>query len=128
MQDHVTFIQWLPNHELAGIFAASDVLVHPSEPYRDWEEQFGWTMLQAASSALPVIATRMGSIPEAVLDEQTGILVEPKRPDQLAEAMIRLGTDPQLRARMGQAGREYVSSKLSHQAVATRMEDFLKNL
>ncbi len=128
LNDHVTFIPWLPNHELAGIFSAADVLVHPSEPYRGWEEQYGWTMLQADASGLPVIATRIGSIPETVLDGKTGILIEPKNPEALARAMIHLGQNPELRAEMGRAGREYILSKLSHKAVAERMEHFLHSL
>ncbi len=128
LQNSVEFIPWMPNDQLPKIFGVADILVHPSEPYREWEEQYGWTMLQASSSGLPVIATNIGSIPEAVLDEKTGILVPPKNPEALAQAMIRLARDPALRQAQGQAGREYILERFSHQSVAHRMEQFLRSL
>lgn len=128
LQDVVEFIPWVPNDQLPKIFAASDVLIHPSEPFRGWEEQYGWTILQASSSGLPVVATNIGSIPEAVLDGTTGILVPPKNPEGLATAMRKLARDPELRNRMGQAGRKYILERFSHAAVAERMEHFLRSL
>ncbi len=128
LESAVTFISWLPNEKLPDMFASADVFVHPSEPYRDWEEQYGWTMLQASSSGLPVIATRIGSIPEAVLDGTTGILVSPKNPEELSVAMLKLVRDPELRKRMGQAGRAYMLERFSHATVAQHMEDFLRSL
>jgi len=52
-----------------------------------------------------VVATEVGGVPELVEDEVTGFLVPPKDPDALAEALQRLITDPELRRRMGRAGR-----------------------
>ena len=127
IKDHVMFIRWMPNNELASIFNTADVLVHPSEPYRDWEEQYGWTMLQASSSGLPVIATDIGSINEAVLDKKTGILIKPKNPKALAEAMLFLAQHPEVRKQMGMAGREHILNKFSHQSIANRMESFLNS-
>lgn len=127
IKNHVTFIKWMPNDELASVFTTADVLVHPSEPYRDWEEQYGWTMLQASSSGLPVIATDIGSISESILDEKTGILIKPKNPDALAQAMIYLAQHPEIRKQMGAAGRQHILNRFSHQSVAGRMESFLNS-
>ena len=126
--DRVTFIEWLPNHELAGIFSSVDVLVHPSEPYRGWEEQMGSTLLQASSSGLPVIATNTGGIPESIIDQKTGILVEPKNVEALRDAMIYLAQHPEVRSEFGRRGREHVISNYSHKVVAKRLEDFLYSL
>ena len=128
LTEHVTFIPWMDNKELPAVFAGVDVLVHPSEPYRDWEEQYGWTMLQASASGLPVIATKIGSIPEAVLDGRTGLLVEPKSVEALRDAMETLVSNDQLRKDLGTAGRTYIEERFSHRAVAQRMEHFLRTL
>lgn len=124
----VTFIEWLPNHELTGIFSSVDVLVHPSEPYKGWEEQMGSTLLQASSSGLPVIATNIGGIPESIINQKTGILIEPKNTEALYEAMIYLARHPEVRAEFGRQGREHVLSEYSHKVVAERLERFLNSL
>mgnify|MGYP001596864238 CR=1 FL=1 len=124
----ITFIEWLPNNELPGIFASVDILVHPSEPYRDWEEQYGWTLLQAQASGLPVIATTIGAINEAVIDKKTGILVEPKNIDALADAMIYLARNPEVRKQMAAAGIAHINENFSHVKIAHRLETFLYNL
>lgn len=126
--DKVTFIEWLPNHELAGIFSSVDVLVHPSEPYKGWEEQMGSTLLQASSSGLPVIATNIGGIPESIINQKTGILVEPKNIEALHEAMVYLAQHPEVMAEFGRQGREHVLSEYSHKVVAERLERFLNSL
>ena len=126
--DKVTFIEWLPNHELAGIFSSVDVLVHPSEPHKGWEEQMGSTLLQASSSGLPVIATNIGGIPESIINQKTGILVEPRNVEALHEAMIYLARYPEVRAEFGRQGREHVLDNFSHKVVAERLERFLTSL
>ena len=126
--DQVTFIEWLPNHELAGIFSSVDVLVHPSEPYKGWEEQMGSTLLQASSSGLPVIATNIGGIPESIINQKTGILINPKNTEALREAMVYLARHPEVRAEFGRQGREHILCNFSHKVVAERLERFLNSL
>jgi glycosyltransferase involved in cell wall biosynthesis len=84
-------------------------------------------MLQASSSGLPVIATDIGSINETILNGETGILIKPKNPDALAQAMIYLAQHPEIRKQMGAAGREHILNRFSHQSVAGRMESFLNS-
>ena len=57
-------------------------------------------------AGLPVVATEVGGVPELVEDGVTGFLVPPRDPDALAEALQKLIADPELRRRMGEAGRE----------------------
>ena len=120
MQGTITVIPWLPNEELPGVFASSDIFIHPSEPYGGWEEQFGYSMAEASASGLPVIATTTGSIVEIVLNEITGILVEPQSADQLGDAIIRLVNNVELRTNMGLAGRKHMKENYSHRAIAVK--------
>jgi glycosyltransferase involved in cell wall biosynthesis len=78
-----------------------DVAVLPSET-----ESFPFVILEAMACRRPVIATNVGGIPDIVDDGNTGILVPPKDSDKLAEAIIKLLKDKELRERMGDAGRE----------------------
>ena len=77
---------------------------------------------------LPVISTKSGSIEDVVKDGRTGILVEPNSADALAQAMIRLGRDDELRLRLGRTGREFTSGNLSREAIAKRFHVFFESL
>jgi spore coat protein SA len=82
-------------------FAAADVLVQTSA----WPEAFGMVLLEAMACAKPVIAPRQGGPLEVVEDGVTGFLFDPKRVDELVAALRALVTQPDLRERMGAAGR-----------------------
>jgi len=66
------------------------------------------SLLEAMASGLPCIATNVGGIPEWIENKKTGILIPPKSPEQVAEAILLLAADPALRSRMGSAAREVV--------------------
>jgi glycosyltransferase involved in cell wall biosynthesis len=68
----------------------------------------------------PVVTTRVGSIPEVVDDGQTGYLIEPRDSAQLAEALIKLLTDPVLRHQMGQNALRKVHTELSWERIAEK--------
>lgn len=88
--------------------AAMDMFVLSS----DWEGMPN-AVLEAMAAGLPVVATAVGGIPEAVVDGVTGLLVPPRDPTSLAEAITNLLHDPDLRHQMGQAGRERVVTQFN---------------
>jgi glycosyltransferase involved in cell wall biosynthesis len=81
-----------------------DVLILPSNI-----EGIGGILLDAMQFGLPVVASRVGGLPEIVRDGDNGLLVDPASPDQLVAAIARLHDSPELRAAMGERGREFVS-------------------
>ena len=87
--------------DIPEVLAASDVFVLSSR----WEG-LPLTVIEAMMAGLPVVAARVGGIPELVEDGETGFLVPPSDPEALAEALQRLLEDEGLRRRMGEAGRE----------------------
>lgn len=86
---------------VADWLLATDIAVVPSHA-----EPLGNATLEAMSHALPVLGCRVGGIPEMVVHEETGLLMPPRSPDELAAALARLITDAALRRRLGQQGRE----------------------
>lgn len=97
---------YLDYREVEKFFSEHHILVMPSRM-----ESFGVAALEAASCARPVIATRVGGVPEVVLDGETGLLVEKEDVSSLADAIVSLATDRELMTRMGLAGRRLVQQK-----------------
>ena len=85
--------------DLPAQIGSLDLLVHPADM-----EGLGVSLLQAAAARVPIIASRAGGMPEAVIDGDTGLLIAPGDVPALAEAMTRLLGDAALRQRMGDAG------------------------
>ena len=81
--------------------AAFDVFILPSN-----REGIGSILLDAMDRRLPVVAAQVGGVASIVHDGETGLLIDPARPDQLAAAIRRLRADPELRRSLGEAGFE----------------------
>ena len=88
------------------ILSGVDVFVQPSL----WEG-FGLTVIEAMAAARPVVASRVGGVPEVLRDGIDGLLVPPGDPHALAQAILRLARDPDLAARLGAAGRARACSE-----------------
>jgi glycosyltransferase involved in cell wall biosynthesis len=76
----------------------------------------------------PVVATRVGGVPEVVVDGVTGLLVPPRNPEALADAILRLLRDPDLMRQMGQAGQERVRRHFSVEQMVRRTEVLYEEL
>jgi len=97
------FTGYLPRSEIPLLYSACEVFCYPSM----WEG-FGLTPAEAQASAKPVVAFNHCAIPEVVKHGETGILVNPGDYKKLADAIVRLLSDPDLRRRMGEEGRRRV--------------------
>jgi glycosyltransferase involved in cell wall biosynthesis len=87
--------------DLDTIYAAADLFVLASH-----EEGFSNSLIEAMIHGLPVIATAVGGNLDAVVSGETGLLVPVRRPEALAEAIVQLASQPDVRARLGAAARE----------------------
>jgi phosphatidylinositol alpha-1,6-mannosyltransferase len=109
LRDIVSFAGEVPYEHLPRYFAASDLFVLPNRIVGDHDlEGFGLVFLEAAATGKAVIGGRNGGVPEAVAEDETGLLVEGTDPSELAAAIVRLGESPELRRRLGDAGRKRV--------------------
>ena len=87
--------------DIGDFLAAVDVLIHPAR-----HEAFGSVIAEAMQQSVAVVASRVGGIPEVVLDNQTGLLIECGDVVGFCAAIEKMCKEPELRARMAKAGRE----------------------
>ncbi len=99
--------------DVAAVLAAADVAVMPSR-----QEGLGVAALEAMATGLPVIASRIGGLPEAVVDGETGCLVPPGDVAALAAAIAGLAADPERARRLGAAGQARVQAGFTMAAMA----------
>lgn len=97
--------------------AAMDVYLSSSD-----FEGLPLALLEAMALELPAVATAVGGVPEVVVPEETGVLVAPQQPDDLAEAVQRLIESPELRRRMGCKGRRRVETSFGIDRMTRRLE------
>jgi glycosyltransferase involved in cell wall biosynthesis len=110
IESHVTFTGVVPDPLADGLYAASDVVCQMSR----WEEVFGYVNAEAMATAKPLVATRVGGIPEIIDHGNTGFLVERRDTAAMAARILDLLRDPSLRRRMGEAGLRVVAEKFNH--------------
>jgi glycosyltransferase involved in cell wall biosynthesis len=115
LQDKIIFTG--SRKDIPAIMNALDLFVLPS-----LKEPFGLVFLEAQACGKPVIATRVGGIPEAIKDGETGILVKAGDGEALAAAIIHLMSEPATRQRMGVEGRKRVEENFSVQSMVRNTE------
>ncbi len=101
--------------DVPGFLSRLDMFVLPSD-----SEGIGLAVMEAMAAGLPVVATDVGGVPEVVSDGQTGILVPPRQPRLLAQAIVRLLVDPDLAKSMGIAGQNRVEALFDAKVMAER--------
>ena len=106
----VSFLDW--RDDVASLMSASDLFVLPST-----RESFGLVILEALALRVPVIATRVGGVPEIIRTGETGILVEPRDPAALAEAMIWTLANPAQARQLARHGQAVVRQRFSLEAM-----------
>lgn len=112
----------LPHDDVVQLYSHARVFVCPSV-----YEPFGLINLEAMACGTAVVASRVGGIPEVVVDGETGVLLPPDDPQAIAAAVRDLCHDPERAARLGAAGRRRVEAEFSWDRIAARTLDVYRD-
>ncbi|HAL61297.1 MAG TPA: hypothetical protein DCP08_02695 [Chloroflexi bacterium] len=116
IKEAVSFLGY--QRDVAGYMAASDLVVLSS-----LREGLPNALLEALALGKAVVATRVGGVPEVIIEGQTGLLVPPKEPQRLAEKVVWLLEKPEEAAKMGERGRVRVVSAFSVEGLARKLAE-----
>jgi len=86
------------------------------------------SIMEAMASEKPVVATRVGSVPETVLHGETGYLAPPGDAEQIADRVVELFADPQRAKQMGRAGREHVVAHWSVERMVQGYQELIREI
>lgn len=125
LSDRVRFHGRLTQDKIVRLLLDADVLTAPSVPTRDGRrEGIPVVLMEAMMSGVPVIASNLSGIPELVKHQSTGLLVPPRDARSLADALERCIRDPDLRRRLGRAGREKAESEFDLNKNAAKLAEY----
>lgn len=116
VERHVRFFSPRPPAELVSIYQAADIVAVPS-----YNESFGLVAMEAQATGTPVVAAAVGGLPIAVLDGETGLLVDSHDPQDWADALEELLDDDERRIAMGEAAVEHAAT-FSWDVASTQLE------
>jgi glycosyltransferase involved in cell wall biosynthesis len=111
--DRVTFLGSIDRNQVPNVIRSADVVACVP-----WYEPFGMVAVEAMACGVPVVASAVGGLVDTIVDGVTGMHVPPRRPDEVARALVGLLRDPRLRKRMGAAGAERARSRYSWELIA----------
>ncbi len=126
LDDVVRMLGWVDHGDVPELLADLDVAVFPSRVEADGTtEGQGLSVLEAMAAGRPVVATRVGGIPDSITDGLDGLLVPERAPQQLADAVSSLLRDPTRAATIGAAARDRAVGHFSRAASAQRFDEIL---
>jgi len=110
------------------LLSTADLFVQPNIPVPDDIEGFGLAVLEAAASGLPVVASRLDGLKDAVTEDQSGFLVEPYDAAGYAQKIDELLADEAGRRAFGARARRYVAERYSWELIAPRYQEQIETL
>jgi phosphatidyl-myo-inositol dimannoside synthase len=121
LEKHVSFAGIVGDDVMPQLYTACDIFLLPNrEDGRDIEG-FGIVFLEAAAAGRPAIGGNSGGVPEAIVDGVTGLLVDGASVDSVADAIRFLATSPDVRTRMGEAGRRRVRAEFTWERAVAKV-------
>jgi glycosyltransferase involved in cell wall biosynthesis len=124
VEDQVHFAGYISESKKWCLLRSADVFVMPSRVAPDQQhEGFGIAYIEANACGIPAVGTRAGGIPDAIIDGETGMLVDPESPEKLAEALFFLYHHPERRRQMGEAGMCRARKQFSPAIVALQFQE-----
>jgi len=130
VRERVIFAGQMPEEDLPGMYAISDVFVMPSRENLEAcdVEGFGMVFLEASACGKPVVGGLSGGIPDAIVDGVTGFLVDPDSPGDVAKAVKRLLGDRDLAADMGKQGHMRIVRDFNWPRIGAQIKEVLETV
>lgn len=120
-QGRVTFTGRISAEEIKAIYATHDIFVLPAiVDSRGDTEGLGVVLIEAIAVGLPIVASNVGGIPDVVSDGETGLLVEPKNPEALAQAIQKIGANEVLAQKLIVGARQHAREFFSWEMITRR--------
>jgi len=117
LRKHVSFCGALPHEEVLNMLQGADVFVHCSD-----HEGLGMAIMEAMGAGLPVVASRVGGVPDLVREGETGFMISPDDVDKYAEKILLLLKNDQLRQKLGTNARHFAEKHLNKQTILAQLE------
>jgi phosphatidylinositol alpha-1,6-mannosyltransferase len=128
VSEHVHFVGKVDHANVVEYYRACDLFLLPASSVLPDIEGFGLAFLEASACGKPVIGSSAGGIPDAVLNDQTGLIVDLADANGISDAVVRILLDDGLSQRLGQAGREHVIANGSWAACSQAILDHVLQL
>jgi glycosyltransferase involved in cell wall biosynthesis len=123
IEDQVKFLGYVPDEKLPSLYSASDIFVLPAI-----YENFPFAILEAQATGLPVISTKVGGIPEFLVDNENGFVIDPGDSIQLTQRLLALLQDAKLAKEMGDRGRKLIEEKFDWRIITGQVIDLYHKL
>ncbi len=123
LMSRVVFLGSKSHAELPAILQSADIFIRAS-----LSEGLGNSFLEAMAAGLPIIGTPVGGIPDFLTDGETGVFCQPRDPDSIAAAVLRIQNDPELHAKLAADGERLVREKYGWEGIAIRIRGLLASL
>jgi len=122
-EERIRFTGYIPPQFISYALGSIDILVLPS-----YLENIPTILLQAMAKGIPVIASKVGGIPEVVIEGLNGFLINPKKIEEIADRILFLLNNPEEARRMGENGRIFVQNNYDIDIVIKRIIEIYKNI
>ena len=127
--DYIGFLEYIKDEDIPSYYSEADIFVLPSiVDERGDTEGLGVVFLEANACRTPVIGSKVGGILDVIKDGVNGFYVQPKNALDLAEKIIRLSDEKELRSEMGENGRKLVEEKFNWETLANKIIDVYGSL
>lgn len=129
LESHITYVGYVAHEDVTHYYAMCDafVLISRDLPDKTDMEGFGLVFLEANLFEKPVVAGRSGGIADAVVNGQTGLMVDPNNPSEAADAVVKLLLNKSLAHQLGETGRIRVLKDFSGQSAIQKLRDVMQN-
>lgn len=125
LTDNVFFTGFIDYFDIVPYFKVADIFIMVSRSVENTEEGFGIVFIEANMCKKPVIAGRSGGMVDAVEDGITGLLVDPVNVNEVADAIVKLATDGELRKHLGEQGHKRAVEKFDYKKTLNKLAELL---